>query len=303
MSLGRGCPFGIPQIRGLAEVSKLLTLHVMMITAVASLYGASMLSPDAQPVGYELYLHVIIAGALASAGSGALNHYYDRDIDPRISRTSTRPIPSGRLSAKTVLAYGLTLSCASVIYGYLLINTASTFFIALGIFSYVIIYTAWLKRRSSSNILAVGISGSAASWAGWTAATGTLDLLGFLVGLLVFIWYPAHYWTMGLMVRDKFEVASLPMLPFVVGVRRASKYILVNTLILVTFSLALYAFGMGMVYIISAAILGGLMLFYSCRLVKNPVNDFGLNACKVAILYQKLIFLAVALDGAFHVRI
>ena len=290
-------------LREIAEVSKPRIVVLLVITAVASLYGASMLSPDAQPVGYEAYLHIIVAGALASAGSSALNHYYDRDIDPRMSRTRTRPIPSGRLSARAVLAYGVTLSCVSVIYGYLLINAASAFFIALGIFSYVIIYTAWLKRLNTSNIVIGGIAGSAASWAGWAAATGTLDLLGFLVGFLVFVWTPSHFWCLAMKIRDEYEQANVPMLPVVIGMHRTSKYILANTLILVPYSLVLYAFGMGMVYTALAAASGGLMLLYHYKLTKNPTADFAWKAYKVTAPYLTIIFLAVALDGAFHLRI
>lgn len=290
-------------LREIAEVSKPRIVVLLVITAVASLYGASMLSPDAQPVGYDAYLHIIVAGALASAGSSALNHYYDRDIDPRMSRTSTRPIPSGRLSARAVLVYGVTLSCVSVIYGYLLINAASAFFIALGIFSYVIIYTAWLKRLNTSNIVIGGIAGSAASWAGWSAATGTLDLLGFLVGFLVFVWTPSHFWCLAMKIREEYEQANVPMLPVIIGMHRTSKYILANTLILVPYSLVLYAFGMGMVYTALAAASGGLMLLYHYKLTKNPTADFAWKAYKVTAPYLTIIFLAVALDGAFHVRI
>ena len=117
----------------------------MVITAVTSMYGASKLVPGAPDLDYWAYLHIIVAGALASAGSSALNHFYDKDIDPKMNRTRTRPIPSGRMSASGVLIYGLAVSMISVIYGYFAINAVSAFFIALGIFSYVIIYTVWLK--------------------------------------------------------------------------------------------------------------------------------------------------------------
>lgn len=290
-------------LKELVEVSKPRIVVLLVITAVASLYAASQLAPGSPEVDYQTYIHVMIAGALASAGSSALNHYYDRDIDPRMSRTSTRPIPSGRISAGAVVAYGLALSCISVVYGYVLINAASAFFIALGIFSYVIIYTAWLKRRNTSNIVIGGIAGSAASWAGWAAATGSLDMLGFLVGFLVFVWTPSHFWCLAMKIRDEYAQAEVPMLPVVIGMHRTSKYILANTAILVPYSLMLYAFGMGMVYTLIAAVSGGLMLYYHYRLTREPTSDFAWKAYKVTAPYLTIIFLAVAVDGAFHIRI
>ncbi len=285
------------------EISKPRIVILLVITAVTSMYGASRLVAGAPELDYWAYLHIVVAGALASAGSSALNHYYDRDIDPKMKRTSRRPIPSGRMSASAVLAYGLAVSAASVVYGYALINAASAFFIALGIFSYVVIYTAWLKRLNTSNIVIGGIAGSAASWAGWAAATGTLDLLGFLVGFLVFVWTPSHFWCLAMKIRDEYAQANVPMLPVVIGMQKTSRYILANTIILIPFSLALYAFGMGLVYAAIAAVSGGLMLAYHYRLTKTPTPDFAWKAYKVTAPYLTIIFLAVALDAAFHVRI
>jgi len=169
------------------EVSKPRIIVLLVITAVTSMFAASKLVDGAPELDYWSYLHIIIAGALASAGSSALNHYYDKDIDQKMKRTSTRPIPSGRMTASHVFIYGLVVSCVSVIYGYFALNPVAAFFIAVGIFTYVIIYTVWLKRLNSSNIVIGGIAGSAAAWAGWSAATGSMDILGFLVGFLVFV--------------------------------------------------------------------------------------------------------------------
>lgn len=289
-------------LKEILEISKPRIVVLLVITAVTSLYGASKLVEGVPEVSGWTYLHIIIAGALASAGSSALNHYYDRDIDPRMKRTSGRPIPSGRISANSTLTYGLVVSCISVIYGYFAINAVSAFFIALGIFSYVIIYTAWLKRLNTSNIVIGGIAGSAASWAGWSAATGTLDLLGFLIGFLVFVWTPSHFWCLAMKIRDDYEEAKVPMLPVVIGMERTSKYILANTLILIPYSLMLYAFGMGVVYTIIAAVSGGLMLAYHYKLTQTPTSDFAWKAYKVTAPYLTIIFLAVALDAAFHYR-
>jgi len=287
-------------IKEIIEISKPRIVILLVITAVTSMYAASKL------VGPELdiwgLIHIIIAGGLASAGSSALNHYYDRDIDPLMERTSTRPIPSGRIKPNSVLIYGLTVSVISVVYGALALNYISAFFIALGIFFYVIIYTAWLKRLNSSNIVIGGFAGSAASMAGWSAATGSMDVLGFLIGFLVFVWTPSHFWCLAMKMKDEYSAAKVPMLPVLIGMQKTSKYILINTLILLPYSLMLYAFGMGIVYTVIAAASGGLMLVYHNKLTKEPTSDFAWKAYKVTAPYLTIIFLAVALDAAFNFR-
>jgi protoheme IX farnesyltransferase len=288
-------------LKEILEISKPRIVILLVITAVTSMYAASkLIGPELNNWGL---LHIIIAGSLASAGSSALNHYYDKDIDPLMKRTSTRPIPSGRMSAKNVLWYGLAVSIASVIYAGITLNLVSTFFIALGIFFYVIVYTVWLKRNNSSNIVIGGFAGSAAAMAGWSAATGSMDLLGALVGMLVFVWTPSHFWCLAMKIRDDYAEAKVPMLPVLVGMQRTSQYILINTAILLPYSLMLYAFGLGLVYLIIAAISGGLLFVYHYKLTKNPTSEFAWKAYKVTAPYLTIIFVAIALDAAFHFRI
>ena len=289
-------------INEIIEISKPRIVVLLVITAVTSMYAASKLVPGSPPLEYLDYLHIIIAGALASAGSSALNHYYDKDIDPKMSRTSSRPIPSGRMAASNVLLYGLAVSCISVIYGFFALNAISAFFIAVGIFSYVIIYTVWLKRRNTSNFVIGGIAGSAAAWAGWAAATGSMDLLGFLVGFLVFVWTPSHFWCLAMKIKDEYAQAEVPMLPVVIGMQKTSKFILGNTLILIPYSLILVLIpdGLGIVYAIIASVSGGLMLVYHYKLTKTPTSEFAWKAYKVTAPYLTIIFVAVALDAAFH---
>ena len=290
-------------LREFTEISKPRIVVLLVITAVTSMFAGSKLVEGVPTLDYWAYLHIIIAGTLASAGSSALNHYYDRDIDPLMKRTSTRPIPSGRLKSSYALIYGLVVSCASVIYSYFTLNETASFFIALGIFFYVIIYTVWLKRLNTSNIVIGGFAGSCASMAGWAAATGSMDLLGFLIGFLVFVWTPSHFWCLAMKIKDDYEGAKVPMLPVVIGMQRTSKYILANTVILLPYSLMLYAFGMGLVYVAIAAASGGLMLAYHYKLTRTPTSDFAWKAYKVTAPYLTIIFVAIALDAAFHFRI
>ena len=285
-------------IKEVLEISKPRIIVLLVITAVTSMYAASKLIGP--PLSYVGLLHIIIAGSLSSAGSSALNHYYDRDIDPLMKRTSTRPIPSGRMAARDVLIYGLAVSSISVIYAWFTLNPVSTLFIALGIFFYVIIYTVWLKRTNSSNIVIGGFAGSCAAMAGWSAATGSMDILGALVGVLVFAWTPSHFWCLAMKIRDDYAEAKVPMLPVLIGMQRTSKYILINTAILLPYSLALVAFGLGYVYLAIAAISGGLMLLYHYKLTKTPTSDFAWKAYKVTAPYLTIIFVGIALDAAFH---
>ena len=285
-------------LKEIFEVSKPRIIILLVITAVTSMYaGSKLVGPELSDLGI---LHIIIAGSLASAVSSALNHYYDKDIDLKMKRTSKRPIPSGRIKPITVLIYGLSVSIISVVYAALTLNYVCAFFIALGIFFYVIIYTVWLKRLNSSNIVIGGFAGSAASMAGWAAATGSIDILGFLIGFLVFVWTPSHFWCLAMKIRDEYAEVKVPMLPVLIGMERTSKYILANTIILLPYSLMLYAFGMGVVYTVIAAVAGGLMLFYHYRLTKTPTSDFAWKAYKVTAPYLTIIFIGIALDAAFH---
>jgi len=287
-------------LKEIFEVSKPRIIILLVITAVTSMYaGSKLVGPELSDLGI---LHIIIAGSLASAGSSALNHFYDKDIDLKMKRTSKRPIPSGRMKPITVLVYGLGVSITSVVYAALTLNYLCTFFIALGIFFYVVIYTVWLKRLNSSNIVIGGFAGSAASMAGWSAATGSIDILGFLIGFLVFVWTPSHFWCLAMKIRDEYAEVKVPMLPVLIGMERTSKYILANTMILLPYSLMLYAFGMGVIYTIFAAVAGGLMLLYHYKLTKTPTSDFAWKAYKVTAPYLTIIFIGIALDAAFHFR-
>ena len=147
-----------------------------------------------------------------------------------------------------------------------------------------------------------GIAGSAAAWAGWAAATGSMDLLGFLVGFLVFVWTPSHFWCLAMKIKDEYAQAEVPMLPVVIGMQKTSKFILGNTLILIPYSLILVLIpdGLGIVYAIIASVSGGLMLVYHYKLTKTPTSEFAWKAYKVTAPYLTIIFVAVALDAAFH---
>jgi heme o synthase len=292
--------------RDYIEVSKPRIVIVLVITAITSMLAATRFD-NTPTVAWDVSLwklgFLTLAGALASMGSSALNHYYDRDIDKMMDRTAQRPIPSGKLSAKNVFLYGLALSIISVLIAWFTLNPVATGMIALGIFFYVIIYTAWLKRNNASNIVIGGFAGSAASMAGWASATGSIDLLGFLVGWLVFMWTPPHFWCLAIKIKEDYASVRVPMLPVLIGNEKTANYIFINTAILLPYSIALYFFGMGLLYTVIAAISGSIMLFYHYRLTKNPTPKFAWKAYKVTAPYLVVVFVAVSLDALFYYRI
>jgi protoheme IX farnesyltransferase len=292
-------------VRDYIEVSKPRIVIVLVITAVASMLAATRFDStpsQAWDVNFYQLGFLVLAGALASMGSSALNHYYDRDIDAIMGRTSNRPIPSRRLTARSVLAYGIALCVVSVVVASLTLNVVATFMIALGIFFYVIIYTKWLKRTNASNIVIGGFAGSAASMAGWAAATGSVNLLGFLIGWIVFLWTPPHFWCLAIRARQEYASVHVPMLPVLVGNERTAAYILANTAILVPYSISLYIFGLGFLYTIIAAIAGSLMLIYHYKLLRNPTPQFAWKAYKVTAPYLIIVFIAIAFDALFYFR-
>jgi protoheme IX farnesyltransferase len=286
------------------EVSKPRIVIVLVITAITTLLAGSRLDniPGWHVTAWELGF-ITLTGALASMGSSALNHYCDRDIDKMMYRTSSRPIPSGRLAPGKVLVYGLVLSVLSVALAWLTLNPVATGMIAVGIFFYVIVYTLWLKRYNPANIIVGGFAGSAASMAGWATATGSINLLGFLVGWLVFMWTPSHFWCLAIKTRDEYASARVPMLPVLVGNERTSVYIFTNTAILLPYSVMLYFFGLGLVYTVIAAVSGSLMLIYHYKLTKNPTPQFAWKAYKVTAPYLVVIFVGLALDALFYYKL
>jgi protoheme IX farnesyltransferase len=290
-------------VRDYLEVSKPRIVVVLVITAITTLLAASRF--DSTPtIAWDVSAWQIgfltLAGALASMGASALNHYYDRDIDRMMQRTAKRPIPAGRLSPKSVFVFGFTLCTLSIVVAFFTLNPVATGMIAIGILFYVIIYTAWLKRSNASNIVIGGFAGSAASMAGWATATGSIDLLGFLVGWLVFMWTPPHFWCLAIKAREEYASVHVPMLPVLIGNQRTASYIMLNTAILLPYSLALAFFGLGLLYTVVAAVSGSLMLAYHYKLTKNPTPEFAWKAYKITAPYLVVIFIGLALDALFY---
>lgn len=288
------------------EVSKPRIVLVLVITAITSALAATRF--DSTPtVGWDVIawrlLLLAITGAMASMGSSALNHYYDRDIDKLMARTSKRPIPAGRIHSNNVLFYGLVMCVLSIAISWFLLSAVVSAMIFLGIFFYIIVYTRWLKRTNPANIVIGGFAGSAASMAGWATTTGSIDSLGFLIGWLVFMWTPPHFWCLAIRAKDEYASVKVPMLPVLVGNERTASYIFMNTAILLPYSVALYFFGLGLLYTVVAAIAGSVMLIYHYKLTKKPTPEFAWKAYKVTAPYLVIVFVALAFDALFYYRV
>ena len=296
----------LSNIKDYIEVSKPRIVIVLVITAVTSMLAATRFD-NTSNIAWDIpawkLLFLLICGTLSSMGASAINQFYDKNIDNLMIRTSKRPIPSGRLKANKVLTFGLSLSISSVIIAWFTLNPTATFMIGLGIFFYVVVYTLLLKRRSVWNIVIGGFAGSAASMAGWATTTNSIDLLGFLVGWIVFMWTPPHFWCLAIKMKEEYTKANVPMLPVIYGNQLTSKYIFINSLILIPYSISLYFFGLGLLYTIVAIVSGTLMTIYHYKLMKNPTPQFAWKAYKVTAPYLVIIFIAIALDALWYIKL
>lgn len=246
---------------------------------------------------------VLVAGTLAAGGAGALNSYIDREIDRKMGRTSQRPIPKGEVSPEQALVFGLGMVSVSLVVSLLFLPLLATFFIMLGAGIYVLFYTAYLKPRTTLNIVLGGSAGSCAPLAGWAAATGQASLAAWLMALLVFVWTPSHFWGLAMRAVGDYSKVGIPMLPVVVGEKRAAQYIALNTFLLVPLSLVFVPLGMfGLVYLAIAGVLGLGLILVDVKLAFNPTGSQAWTAFKFSSPYLAIVFLAMVLDSMLLVR-
>src|SRR6185312_3419770 len=230
---------------------------------------------------------------------GALNMWYDADIDAVMTRTSRRPIPMGRVKPGEALAFGLTLAGFSVMTLGLLVNALAGALLAFTIFFYVVIYTAWLKRATPQNIVIGGAAGAFPPMIGWAAVTGSLSLEPALLFLLIFFWTPPHFWALALYRKQDYARAGVPMLPVVAGEMNTRWQILAYTLILVPIGLAPFFLGYaGPLYGVVAAVTGALMLLLSIQVLRErpPIERASRNLFAFSILYLFLLFAVLLVE-------
>ena len=236
--------------------------------------------------------------ALASGAGGAINMWYDRDIDAVMARTIRRPVPSGRIAADDALAFGLFLSAASVMLMGLALNWVAAFILAGAIAFYVVIYTMWLKRRTPQNIVIGGAAGAFPPMIGWAAVTGDVSLQSVILFMIIFLWTPPHFWALALYRNGDYARAGVPMMPVVVGKPRTKNQMIVYTWLLVACTLALPALHMaGLLYTVSAALLGAGFLYHVYQVKRDDSDKWPRKTFGFSIYYLFMLYTVMMIDG------
>ena len=278
-------------LRDLVMLTKPRIISLLLVTTIAPMFVAG--NPT-----WLLVLVVLVGGYLMAGGANAVNMYIDRDIDTRMARTRLRPIPSGRMGARAVLAFGVALATAATFLLARFTNTLTAALALAGFYFYVFIYTRWLKRTTPQNIVIGGAAGAFPPLVGWAAMTGSLDLTAVYLFLIVFYWTPPHFWALALLKQRDYGSAGIPMAPLVWGERETMRQMIWYNVILVALTLLPVSFGaFGTIYLISALVLGGILLAGVVRVsVAAEWTRPAWQVYKFSLLYLALLFLAMVID-------
>ena len=288
----------VNKLKNYYELTKPKIWYLLVFTALGSALTASLLfDKPLTPLTWILLFGGIAAG---SAAADTITGYNDRDIDAIMDRTKDRPIPSGRISPKNALIFGLILTAIALIFSWL-INLWAFLLMMFGLFDNIIIYSKWLKRRSQSNIILGGFSGGVPALIGYIAVTTQNIEIGLVMAGLVFLWIPTHIWSLALHVRKDYLKAKVPMLPVVSEEKRAVRIIAITTLIMVLFSILPFFFNQfGHIYLVTATIFGATMLGLSLWLLLKPTERASWTVFKFSSPYLTAVFIAFIVDAFFH---
>ncbi len=282
-----------PQVSDYWELLKPRVMSLVVFTGFAGLFVApGHLNPILGAIA-------VLCIAVGSGAAGAINMWFDRDIDAVMARTSSRPIPSGRVQPGEALGFGVVLAAGSVVVMGLGINWAAAALLALAILFYVFVYTMWLKRRTPQNIVIGGAAGAFPPMIGWAAVTGDVSVASVILFLLIFFWTPPHFWALALFRSGDYAKAGVPMLPVVAGAAATKRQMLVYALILLPLALAPYALGIaGIWYAAGAAVLGGLFVLSSVRVMRSDDDKPAKQMFGFSILYLFALFALLIVDRA-----
>lgn len=287
-----------PSLAGVGDYVALMKPRVMSLVVFTAFVGMMTAPGHLHPVlGFASLLCI----AVGAGAAGALNMWYDADIDGVMGRTRRRPIPAGRVKPEEALAFGLTLAVGSVAVLGLASGWLAAALLAFTIFFYVAIYTMWLKRATAQNIVIGGAAGAFPPVVGWAAATGEVALFPALLFLVIFFWTPPHFWALSLRRAEEYRRAGVPMLPVVSGARETKRQILAHALLLAPTSLLPAAFGFaGLLYAAVAAASGAAMATLALRLRAAATDNAAHAAAKqlfsFSLLYLFLLFAALLAD-------
>ncbi|MQP65992.1 protoheme IX farnesyltransferase [Niveispirillum sp. SYP-B3756] len=266
----------------------LLKPRVMSLVVFSGFAGMVVAPGHLHPL---LALVAVLCIAIASGAAGAINMWYDRDIDALMDRTMNRPIPQGRVPASEALAFGIVLTIASVALMGLALNWVAAGLLALASAFYIFIYTMWLKRRTPQNIVIGGAAGAFPPMIGWAAATGEVSIASIVLFALIFFWTPPHFWALAIFRRLDYQHAGVPMLPVVAGEAETKRQMLIYTLILLPLATAPYFLGMGgLAYLAGSLLLGGLFVACAIATLRSQDHKPAKRMFAFSILYLFLLF-------------
>src|SRR3954452_25622236 len=273
-----------------AVLTKPKVQSLLLLTTVASMEIAGEPS-------LPLIAATCLGGYMSAGGAGAVNHWFDRDLDARMARTANRPVPSGRVSPRAALTFGLVLGTLSVIWLALAVNPLAAGLSASGFLGYTLVYTVWLKRRTAQNIVIGGAAGPAPPLVGWAAATGGLDGTALYLFAIVFFWTPPHFWALSLLMKDEYAKVGVPMLPVVRGERETRRQILLYALLLYAVTqLSFCAGGFGVTYLVASLVLGAGFIGGAVRLVRRADRRAALALYLFSLAYLAVLFVSMVAD-------
>jgi protoheme IX farnesyltransferase len=284
----------------LGDFFTLMKPRVMSLVVFTALTGMVAAPGYIHPV---LAVIAILAIAIGAGAAGALNMWYDADIDARMARTAARPIPRGRLTPDEVLSFGAVLSVFSILTLGVLVNWTAGALLAITIAYYMFIYTMWLKRRTPQNIVIGGAAGSFPPMIGWAAVTGSVSIESLLMFLIIFMWTPPHFWALSLYRARDYERVGVPMLPVVAGPQETRRQIWLYSLALVVLAVVPYFIGFGgITYAVAATVSGAFFLYLAWRVRTITEGREGDKAARqlfgFSILYLFLLFAVLLVEHA-----
>ena len=280
------------QIADYVALTKPRIIELLLVTTVPTMIVAAKGMPS-----LWLIAATVIGGTLAAGGANAINMYVDRDIDRVMARTRNRPIASGRIAPRNALIFAVTLEVVAFFFLWATVNLLSAVLAVSACLFYVFVYTLWLKRTSSRNIVIGGAAGAAPVLIGWSAVTNSLAWAPVVLFAVIFYWTPPHFWALAIRYRDDYAKVEVPMLPVVASLRTTATRILGYTLLLwaLTILFAPVA-GMGALYLGTALVLGAVFTWFAVRLLRDPTPKVAMRVFGWSITYITLLFGAIALD-------